>query len=279
MENPGTSNGKTERVVKDEVRRTVDDAALLREGGKAYEAGAASNRQSLDATQSALVASYARIDTLTSKLEASEAERVKLLEKLAEEKAKDRKTKKKERQLELKKEKVKTQGKVLESLIKSAGPLMPAVAPRLMLLADKYLPQLVDIPADGDRSPRAALMRLIAKIYDPNPEEAGPEVLQCLQDLAGPDDWHLVQIALWELANAPPAEAAAETAPAASTSGAAASGPGSSSAPSSAPAAAAPPGSSSAPSSAPAAAAPAAVVEEILDEVGIDPVGAEEAEA
>jgi hypothetical protein len=225
QEMPATPAARDDTRRTDTVRRVLDDAALTKAAAAAYEAGASSNRASMEATGDQLKTSYGHVNDLMQQLLTANATIAKLQGKLAEETHKDRKTKKAEKKLELKKAREKHQAEVLQTLIRTGAPLVPMLGPGIAMLSHRFLPALIDVPREGDKSPRAALARLVAKVYDPDPEGSGPEVLACLMDLAG-EEWPLVQVALYEASKDPaaPASAGPSSPPSSNSSSAAAPG-------------------------------------------------------
>ena len=167
---------------------TIDQAALQRATAAAYEAGAASNRASLDSTAAALdkanvtiAAKDRRIDELLDKNQAL----VDRLQKVAEQNVSLQLL---ENASALDRHKVSEMHGTLRHVADRAG---PGVAPVVGFLVRKFAPGLID-------PPEAAIGRLVA--YLMNGSEASAHTLGMLEEMAGPTDWPLVIAWLGEMA-------------------------------------------------------------------------------
>lgn len=199
--------------------RTIDDARTVEAHAKAYEIGNAANRLSLESAMKALEESFGREMKLRESLNTAQDRCRELVDELHEERKKDKAIRKLEAKNEKLKIKTKARTEVYKKALETAGPLVPVFAPKLLQMSDRWFPTAISMAANGEKTPRSALMRLLAKLYDPDPEGPGVEVLGELKILAGADDWLLIERAFMELAaQPPPSSSSSSSAPSSSTS-------------------------------------------------------------
>lgn len=205
----------TTRRTDKQTRRdeSIDPAQIARAAATAYESGAASTRVSFDsifaAQAKALDAANGRIDKLSTQ---NDELRTKLDEKVAELLklgTQSKEASEREHEARIAELKIVQTHATIRHVADRAG---PGVGPAVKLLLSKFAPELTEgMPESGEKSPRAAVARLVG--YLQNGSEPSLHVLGLLEEMAGPEDWPLVLAFLAQAAQADqaakPAEAAA----------------------------------------------------------------------
>jgi hypothetical protein len=207
---------------EEKLTRTQDDARMIEAGGKAYEMGGSTVRLGLDAATGA-------VERLAVQVKVDAKFVGKLQKKIAKLERKLGKYRRKEKGKEATEHAIDVRGEVDKlritetsaALQKLSDHALPVLLPELLPFVrragqylDKILPAVTATAArvDGDaRTPKAAAMRLFAKLYAPpdalddDGVSFGKQVLKLLERLAGEEDWPLVQEYLVLMMVPPPA--------------------------------------------------------------------------
>lgn len=210
---PPPEDRKIRKDVRISTNTTVDEASVLRAEGTRAELIEASARLGLDASTRAFNSSLDRLTATQEQLGKANAEIGRLQTELGKAQWKSGKKKVAKIKAETKRHEIDQRTAVIKHAITTLAPGAMHLAPKLALLADKYLPTVLSAARSGDSTPAAAAIRLFAEINDPDPESAGAQCLETLQLLAGPADWAFIQQGLAELAASSPAAVAAASAP------------------------------------------------------------------
>jgi hypothetical protein len=168
---------------------TVSVDAIAAKIGEAYEQGAASMRANVDTLTRALGAAHTR----NGELEAAYLKALELVKAQAGVNA----------QLQVLEAETKVQLKHAENNLQIAGQAMTMLGPPIQALTSRFLPSAGAAAEEGEKTGRAAFLRLFGKLAD------DPTIIEALSGLAGPEDWALITAFASELAQRPQQKAAA----------------------------------------------------------------------
>lgn len=167
----------TSRTRSRATSETIDHAALVRAVADVADKATAGQRLSFDGLQRAYLDTMARLDSANAKV----VELVGLLQRVAGQNVEMQAAELNARSRDLNsRHKWETIGSVVPQAISALG---PGVAPFLSYVAQKFLPALPP-PAD-DKSARAAVLRLVARLQDGS--EGSAAVLGVLAEFCGED--------------------------------------------------------------------------------------------
>jgi hypothetical protein len=191
------------------TRTSIDEAALTRSEAVRIEAQEAAARLGLDASTRALNSALDRLDKKDQQLADANATIARLLTEAAQAQGKKQKTKVAKLKAKVKLHAIDQRTVVIKHAITQLAPSAMHFAPKLALLADKYLPTVLAAAKGGDSTPAAAAIRLFVLLNDPDPESDGAQLLAALRVNAGAADWALIQQGLAEIAASSPMALAA----------------------------------------------------------------------